>query len=73
MCSVQFTIIVLVLVILFIVLRCHHKSQENFIKYKSMPSSYPFQYEKLFAGHNNQLDWVKKGIRPGNSPYRNRS
>ena len=74
MCSTTFALTLLLIVVILIILKYNQKSQENFkhLYLQSKPSHYPFEFEKLFAGHNHQLDWVRKGIRPGNSSSRTR-
>jgi hypothetical protein len=69
MCSPKVIVLSIVSISILICLILK-KNKENF---KSSPYPLPKYHNQIFQGHTSCRPDIKKGVRPGNSPFRRRA
>ena len=68
-CSPKLLLSILSSIILLVVLVIKNKKES----FKSSPYPLPKFHNQIFQGHTKCREDIKRGIRPGNSPFRRRA
>jgi hypothetical protein len=72
-CSPKLLLSIISSIILLVVLVIKNKNKNKKESFKSSPYPLPKFHNQIFQGHTKCREDIKRGIRPGNSPFRRRA